>query len=334
MKHTTIALSIIFALLSGFASCNKEKNDTPSQRDYTAVVVPRFSADSAFAYVKKQVDFGPRTPESKAHAQCARFLEEFFTHFSDTVYVQRFPAQLYDGRKVNGVNIIASFLPNAEKRILLAAHWDSRLWADHDPEPAFHKTPIDGANDGASGVGVLMELARLMSQTPPPVGVDIILFDLEDQGQPEWDTSHKINYEQTDWCIGAQYWSTHKHIPFYQPMYGILLDMVGYKEPFFAKEEQSMFYASGTMNKIWTIANQLGYGNIFKDIRTPAIMDDHVFVNRNAKIPMIDIVQHSPNGTFFPHWHTQQDNIDQISPATLEIVGKVVLTAIYSERKE
>lgn len=333
MKHT-LPLSIIIVLLLGFSGCKKEKSASSTQRDYTTVVTPRFSADSAFAYVKKQVDFGPRIPESKAHARCARFLEEFFSRFSDTVCTQPFSARLYDGTEVNGVNIIASFLPNAEKRILLAAHWDSRLWADHDPDEAFHKTPIDGANDGASGVGILMELTRLMSQTAPPVGVDIILFDLEDQGKPEWDTSHSINYEQTDWCLGAQYWSVHKHTPFYQPMYGILLDMVGYKEPFFAKEEQSMFYAAGTMNKIWTIANQLGYGNIFKDVRTSAIMDDHVFVNRNAKIPMIDIVQHYPNGTFFPHWHTRQDNIDQISPATLEMVGKVILTAIYSERKE
>lgn len=333
MKHITfISISIIVIL--GLVGCKKDTTQPVSQHDYTLVATPAFSADSAFSYISKQVNFGPRTPESVAHTQCVRFFEDFFSRLADTIHIQKFPAQLYNGKKVTGTNIIASFLPNLQNRILLAAHWDSRLWADQDPDSNFHKTPIDGANDGASGVGILMEMARLMHHTPPPVGVDIILFDLEDQGKPEWDNSVETNYQQTDWCIGAQYWSSHKHLPFYQPMYGILLDMVGYKEPIFTKEEQSMFYAAGTMNKIWTIAKQLGYGNIFQDVRTGSIMDDHVFVNKLAKIPMIDIVQHSSNGSFFPYWHTQKDNMENISPKTLEIVGKVLLTAIYSERKE
>ncbi|MDR1725644.1 MAG: M28 family peptidase [Bacteroidales bacterium] len=312
-----------------FTSCKKEKISQIESIDYSKVEIPSFNADSAYYYVAKQCDFGSRTPNSQAHNLCLEYLVDFMKQQADTVYVQKFDSKLYNGTKVTGKNIIASFNLEATDRVLLAAHWDSRLWADNDKDASLHKTPVPGANDGASGVGVLMEIARILKSKPLKQGIDIIFFDLEDQGIPEWETKEENN-QQTDWCIGSQYWSQNKHIPFYTANYGILLDMVGYKAARFTKEYQSMGYAASIMNKIWDIAKAKGYEKIFVDVQTSGIMDDHIWVNHHAKIPMIDIVQNDPEGNFFPHWHTTTDDMDAISKETLKIVGEVCLTAIYS----
>jgi Zn-dependent M28 family amino/carboxypeptidase len=242
--------------------------------------------------------------------------------------VQEFSTKLYDGTEVKGKNIIATINLEASDRVLFAAHWDSRLWADNDKDATLHKTPVLGANDGASGVGVLMEMARAIRQKPTKQGIDFIFFDLEDQGAPSW-----ADYEaedQKDWCLGSQYWSQNKHIPFYNASYGILLDMVGYSAARFTKEFQSMGYAGSIMDKVWAIAKAKGYGNIFVDKQSSGVMDDHIWVNHYAKIPMIDIVQNDPDRSFFPHWHTSTDDMRAISKQSLKKVGEVCLTAIYS----
>jgi hypothetical protein len=267
---------------------------------------------------------------SKASQLCGDYLINFMKQYADTVYVQAFSSKLWDGTNVEGRNIIASFNPQASERVVLAAHWDSRLWADEDTNEENHKKAIDGANDGASGVGVLMEIARVFRQKENSQGIDIVFFDLEDQGTPSWAESDVE--DQSDWCLGSQHWSKTPHYPFYTANYGILLDMVGYKNLRFTKEGLSMHYASSIMNKVWDIAAAKGYSNIFINEKTYPIMDDHHWVNMYAKIPMIDIVQNDPTCSFFPFWHTMQDNMENISKESLKIVGDVCLITIFSNQ--
>lgn len=322
---------VIFALLVCFASCKKATEETQSiGTDYAQIETPVFNADSAYHYVKAQCDFGPRTPMSKASQLCGDYLIDFMKQYADTVYVQHFNSSLWDGTNAQGRNIIASFNPESSNRVLLAAHWDSRSWADEDQDATKHKQPIIGANDGASGVGVLMEIARVFRQKENTQGLDIIFFDLEDQGTPSWAESDIE--DQSDWCLGSQYWSKTPHYPFYTATYGILLDMVGYTNLRFTKEGQSMYYASSIMNKVWNIAASKGYSNIFIDQQTYPIMDDHHWVNKDAKIPMIDIVQNDPTCSFFPYWHTMQDDMSNISKESLRIVGEVCLATIFSNQ--
>ena len=327
-KKVGILLMFAAVLTLCFSCGKKQSASVGTTEDYSKIDIPQFSADSAYAYVKAQCDFGPRVPNSKAAKDCGDYIIGFMKQYADTVIVQSFSATLWNGNTVEGRNIIASFNPDSETRVLMAAHWDSRLWADHDPEEANHHTPILGANDGASGVGVLMEIARVFKTKACKQGLDIVFFDLEDQGSPQW--SDVEIEDQSDWCLGSQHWAKNPHTPFYRADYGILLDMVGYKNARFTKEAQSMYYASSTMNKIWDIASAKGYSDIFVSEKTYPIMDDHVWVNQIAKIPMIDIVQNDVSGSFFPYWHTLKDDMEQIDRRTLKIVADVCLTAIYS----
>lgn len=327
-RHGLLAFSFYFLLSTLLVGCHRNSpTPNPATIDYTQVAVPDFNADSAYRYVERQVAFGPRVPGSASHKECAAYLVSTLRRHCDTVMTQSFGATLWDGREVKGQNIIASFRPDSQKRILIAAHWDSRQWADHDSDDSRHHTPIDGANDGASGVGVILELARCMSQQQPSIGIDFILFDLEDQGTPEWSTSH----DAESWCKGAQYWARNPHQPCYTALYGILFDMVGTAQPRFTHEEISRKYASTTLDKVWSVARALGYGSSFPDLKTDPILDDHYYVNHLAGIPTIDIVQNSVEGNFFPHWHTTSDNIDCIETTTLKMVGTVVLKTIYGD---
>lgn len=299
--------------------------------DYNAVSAPAFDADSAYRYVADQVACGYRTPGSEGQSCCAEYLVRQMRRWCDTVMVQNFPATLWDGREVRGKNIIASIEGKegtpANKRVLLAAHWDSRLWADHDPDKANHHKPFDGANDGASGVGVLMEVARAIATQPLDVAVDIIFFDIEDQGVPEWADV----YKEDTWCLGSQYWSRNPHVPYYTAIYGVLLDMVGTQQPHYTKELVSRQYAGNIMNKMWSVADAMGYGGIFVNSETGPILDDHFYVNRLAGIPMIDVVQNNQECSFFKYWHTMGDNIEHVDENTLKIVGEVLLKMLYAD---
>ena len=325
-------LTFISLLLLLFVSCEDNKKTqshrvAESQSQSQRQVVPDFNADSAYHYVKQQLDFGPRVPESEAHAQCVDYLIDFFNAKADTVYVQNFRTRLYNGKGIDGKNIIASFNPDAKKRILLAAHYDSRPFADHDPDEKNWNTPIDGANDGASGVGVLMEIARLLKDNPTKAGIDIILFDLEDYGAPAYENV----MTNDDWALGSQYWSKNPHIYGYRAYFGILLDMVGASNPKFPKEYYSQQFAPSLSNDVWRIARELGYSDYFTNEIGHPINDDHIYVNVIAKIPMIDIIhlENNEDSSFYPYWHTLNDNIEQIDPKTLEMVGDVVLNVIY-----
>ena len=322
-------LAIIAACLLVLAGCkNKETKPAATQAvDYTQVATPEFSVDSAYSYAVAQLAFGNRTPGSKAWEQCAAYIAAQMQYWCDTVIIQPFKATLWDGTMVPGRNIIASLNPQASKRVLLAAHWDSRQWADHDPDEGNHRKPVPGANDGASGVAVLMEMARVMSQMPPSVGVDFIFFDVEDQGQPEW----ADNYEDNTWCKGSQFWAQNRHMPAYTAVYGVLFDMVGTAQPRYTKEQVSRHYAPGLTDKLWGAAAAMGYGNIFVAQNTDPILDDHLYVNQIAGIPMVDIVQNSGTTSFFTHWHTTTDNLNNLSAETMRIVATVTMKTIYGD---
>lgn len=330
MKKILPILALFFAACGGGADQSASQSDSPTI-DYSQVIVPAFNADSAYQFVADQVAFGFRAPSTKAQTQCASYLTRQMRRWCDTVIVQDFPATLWDGSVVRGKNIIASIEASPEastgKRILLAAHWDSRMWADHDSDKNNHHKPILGANDGASGVGVLMEMARVIAAQRPNVSIDFIFFDVEDQGCPEWADS----YVEDSWCKGSQYWSANPHVPYYTAVYGILLDMVGTECPRYTKEEVSRQYAGNVMNKIWSVAAALGYNKIFENTETDPILDDHYYVNRLANVPMVDIVQNTRGISFFEHWHTVDDNLSHINRNTLRITAEVLLKTIYGD---
>lgn len=324
----------IAACLLALAGCKNNQEGrsdsnaaSTSTIDYTQVAIPAFDADSAFGFVAEQLAFGYRHPGTHGHARCAEYLVRTLGRFCDTVINQTFSTTLWDGQKVDGHNIIGSLRPELDKRVLIAAHWDSRQWADHDLDTSNWHKPLLGANDGASGVGVILEMARVMAQMPPDVGVDFVLFDVEDQGIAEW----AGRYEDNTWCKGSQYWAKNPHRMFYTAQYGVLFDMVGTSEPRFTKEEISMGFAQGVMNKMWSCAAALGYGNIFVDDLTGAILDDHLYVNQLLRIPTIDLVQNSPNRSFCEQWHTVNDNISAVDKNTLAIVATVTLKMIYGD---
>jgi len=320
------------ALVSCLLACscgNNATNNTTATTKYIQVS-PDFNADSAYLFVDKQVEFGPRVPNSVEHVACGDYLVGELKRFGAEVIEQRADLKAYDGTILKARNIIGSYNTSNSNRILLFAHWDTRPVSDHDPNPENHNKPVLGANDGASGVGVLLEIARILQQKSTSYGVDIILFDAEDNGVPDF----KDDVSGDWWCLGSQHWSKNPHKPNYKAKYGILLDMVGAPDATFYKEEYSMYYAGSVVEKVWSNARMLGYGKYFVDKKGGAIMDDHIPVNQNLRIPSIDIIQHdkSTNTGFGWYWHTQSDNMNNISKETLKAVGQTVLEVVYKEQ--
>lgn len=290
---------------------------------------PEFSADSAYSFIQQQVDFGPRVPNTEPHRETREWLVSKFEEYGLEVTEQNFETRAYDGTNLDLTNIIASWNPQASKRILLAAHWDTRPMADKDTQRI--DEPIDGANDGASGVGVLLEIARIITSNAnqPAVGIDFILFDGEDYGEPEH--TNRRNNQQIWWALGSQHWSRNPHQAGYTAYYGILLDMVGGKNARFYREGYSMQYAKNIVQKVWNNAHNLGHGDFFQMRNAGEIIDDHVFVNEIAKIPMIDIIDFSPDYGFGRFHHTHDDSMEIIDRRTLRAVGETVLLTIYQE---
>ena len=319
-------------------SCESSKN-TPDKitprKPRKILTVPSFNSDSAYAFIEDQLAFGPRVPNTPSHTMCAEYLLRKLKGYGAKVYLQPFSDIAYNGTRLYLKNIIGSYNTKAKKRILLAAHWDTRPYADKDSERRYE--PIDGANDGASGVAVLLEIARIFQENDKPeVGVDLVFFDGEDYGEhQEVQVSPlKNGLVQIWWCLGSQYWSTQPHIQNYSAYFGILLDMVGGRNARFYKEGGSMQFAPKVVRKVWKTARSLGYSNYFVDINSPGITDDHIFVNRDARIPMISIVEYDPGSPsyYFPSYHhTNNDNIDIIDKQTLQAVGETVLYTVYTE---
>ena len=330
MLKSTIFIVAISCLI---ISCKtKSSSESASENTTTSLVkAPTFSGDSAYNYIEAQVKFGPRVPNSSAHQKAGDYLVQKLKQVGCAVIEQKFIATTYDGKKLNARNIIGSINPAATKRIILASHWDSRPTADED---STNKTgPIAGANDGASGVGVLIELARTIQQATqkPNVGIDIIFFDVED-----WGNSSLAKDPFGGFCLGSQYWAANKHTPNYSAYYGILLDMVGAKGATFPREGFSVKYAGDINRNVWNIASQLGYSMYFIDQDGGSITDDHLPVNETAKIPMIDIIHTQVKGsskTFFEDWHTHEDDMRNIDRQTLKAVGQVLIQTLYQEEK-
>lgn len=286
--------------------------------------VPVFNADSAYSFVEKQVSFGPRNPNSEGHRLTKDYLLDKLRSYAGarSVFAQEFTEQGYEGDTLRLTNIIAAFNTQSSDRIMLCAHWDTRPRADEDslnPEK-----PILGADDGGSGVGVLLEMARLLSRELPEIGVDIVLFDGEDYGK-------KGSLDK--YFLGSRYWANNPPVKNYSPRFGILLDMVGGVDAQFPKEKYSLRYAPALVNEIWSIAEEKNYSQYFLDQKGSAISDDHVVINRILNIPTIDIIRHRPDTediTFAPYWHTRNDNMDIISRETLQAVGDVLAELIYN----
>jgi len=311
-----------------------QTTSTQAAQPVITTKAPDFSADFAYYFVERQVAFGPRVPNSPAHRKCGDYLIATLKRYGGEVTVQDFTATAYDRTKLAARNIIAAFNPQASKRILLAAHWDTRHVADKDSVQI--RQPIAGANDGASGVGVLLEIARTLATAnpKPTVGVDIILFDVEDYGIPEYEDRNKYIGAETNieyYCLGSQHWGRNLHKPGYSAYFAILLDMVGGKNASFYKEGSSMESAPSITDQIWTIGQALGYGQYFRNQLAPAITDDHVFISRYARIPAIDIIDFSPEGHFGDYHHTHADNMQIIDKNSLKAVGQTVLQVLYQE---
>ena len=333
MKRFLLFVGIVIT----FISCDNGNapKQTAQKQEKKNVVVPAFSGDSAYYFVKRQCDFGPRVPGSAPHQQCAEWLVETLNDFADTVFVQEFKTRVYDGKVFDGKNIIAAFNPEAKKRIIIASHWDSRPFADNDPDEKNWQTPIDGANDGASGCGIMLEMARVIitHRIDQNIGIDLIFFDLEDYGAPKW--ADESLHDDLSWGLGSQYWSKKPHISGYSAFYGILLDMVGASNPRFPKEYYSQVNATWVQNKVWRIARDMGYDEYFTNELGDPINDDHIYMIHYAGIPTIDLIHlvgdENRTSCFCPQWHTVNDNIEQIEKSTLQMVGNVLMKVVYNE---
>lgn len=310
----------IVLLLIALSSCEKEPKKLPQKA--IKVSVPKFNPDSAFSFIEQQISFGPRPINSEGHADCKNWIVQKLKAYKFEVIEQPFEATSFKGEKLKGANIIGRFNSDIKERVLLCAHWDTRPMAEKDT--INRDAPILDADDGGSGVGVLLEIARQINNKPIPMGLDIVFFDAEDYG------SNEENQDYT-WGLGSQYWSKNMHEKDYQVKYGILLDMVGSKGATFPKEGFSMRSAANVVEKIWKLAGQIGKGKYFENRRIPPITDDHRFIIENTKIPMVDIINVSKEGKFGFYHHTHSDNLEIIDKQTLNAVGQVVLAVIYNE---
>ncbi|MBR3091891.1 MAG: M28 family peptidase [Bacteroidaceae bacterium] len=331
MKGRLLILSLT-VLMASCSSCGGEKGNEGGTIGTMESIAPTFNADSAYSYVAQQCAFGPRTMNSAAHDSCGNFIAREMARHGAVVFNQYADLQLYDGTPIRARNIIASFDTANACRVLVCAHWDTRPWADHDANKTNVLTPIDGANDGASGVAVLLEIARLLHQEQPAVGVDLVCFDAEDCGVPDW-ADYDGNTEDT-WCLGSQYWSLRVSSSGYSARFGILLDMVGGANTVFCKEQLSMHFAPSIVDKVWSAGQRIGYSKYFPNSIGGGVTDDHVAVNRKAGIPCIDIVgTNADNMQGFPvTWHTLDDNLQHIDRQILKAVGQTVLEVIYNEK--
>jgi len=334
MKQS-IRLFFLLLIAAFVASCGSNKKTANGADAATAEPVgPAFNADSAYQYCQNQCDFGPRTMNSTAHNKCGEWIMVQFKRHGMTVTPQRTTLRGYDGTELNALNIIAEYRPELTERTLLCAHWDSRPWADNDPDSTKWHTPVMAANDGASGIAVMLEVARLLSAdtTKLNMGVDFVCFDAEDWGLPQWETRYQDN---NSWALGAQYWAANPHKHCYTARFGILLDMVGGQGARFYKEGMSQQYAPTIVEKVWAAAKTVGYESLFPDSEGGMITDDHVPVNETAKIPTVDIIPYYPDcrqSNFGPTWHTVNDDMRHIDRNTLKAVGQTVVQVLWSER--
>ena len=332
-------LALATAATFGLTACPADKpTETTTPPPAALPKAPAFNADTAYAYTARQVAFGPRVPNSKAHVACGNYLAATLRRFGLKVLEQPFEAMTFDGTHIKGRNIIAQINPQATRRIAVFAHWDTRPFADADK--AHKNAPMDGASDGASAVATALEIARTLTQQPasaaPGVGVDIMLMDAEDWGHDDAyqsDVPNKLAGSGTDsWCLGSQYWAKHVLPVGYKAEYGVLLDMVGAKNGHFTREGTSLKNARAAVDKIWDTAAKIGYSDYFQYTDTGEILDDHVYTAQGG-VPTVDIYDHPPfGGEYFPAYHhTTADNMSIIDRKTMKAVGQTVVQVLYNE---
>jgi len=336
-KFAILSVGILPAILLLTGCPKSNSNDTLTKADSAKAVtepvisVPAFNADSAYYYTQTQVDFGPRIPGTAAHKKCLDFIFAELTRDSLHPTIQTTKAKTFDGKHFEVDNVIAQSDPKNTVRIMLCTHWDTRPWADLDTSKI--NESFDGADDGASGVAMLLELAKHLKGAG--IGVDLVFFDLEDYGQQAGVNGEDKKYPEQDntWCIGSQYWANNLPTNYIMPRYGILLDMVGGKDAQFPMEGTSMMYAPKVVDKIWNLAAHLGYGSYFTRDQTGATIDDHLYVNKLAGIPTIDIVHYDTKTRDYPYFHHKHsDNMKVIDKSTMKMVGNLLLNVIYREK--
>ncbi len=323
-KNLSIFIILIFA--AAFNSCsdkNEEQKSKPLYELNSADNIPKFNAESAYNYIEAQVKAGPRNPGSNGHKQMLIYLQNELKKFADEIQLQSFSYNGYEGEVLNLTNIIGRFNPENKNRILLCAHWDTRPRAEHATVDSKKNLPIIGANDGASGVGVLLEISNILKQQKVNYGVDIVLLDGEDYGK-----ENDLNY----FCLGSKYFAANYYKNSY-PAFGILLDMVGDKEAEFFKEGNSILYASDVVDMIWNIA-ELKNASIFSAKEGSTIYDDHIPLNQ-AGIKTVDIIDADFVGARSSnkrrnYWHSENDTMENISKETLQQVGDVLTYFLYS----
>ena len=280
--------------------------------------VPEFSGERAFQHLEKQCSFGPRNPGSEGYKKCLKYLMQELQSTADTVWTQPFTYNdPHRGDTYNLQNIIAQFNPNAKKQILFGAHWDTRPWSDKELDVKDQNNPLIGANDGASGVAVLLEIAHILKVNPSETGVIIIFFDGEDLGMAG---------ENRSYAQGSQYFS--QNLPFPKPDHAIILDMVGDQHLHFPIERFSYSHAPQLVRKIWKLANKLNLP-AFDQSLGYTIYDDHVPLWENANIPAINIIDFDYPHEYDNYWHTLEDTPDKCSAGSLEQVGILLTYHIY-----
>lgn len=319
-------------IISMCCSCKSTKK-TDNDTETMVAVGPEFNADSAYLFCEKQCDFGPRTMNSDAHDKCGAWIVDKFKQYGCSVIEQKADLKAYDGTMLKSNNIIASYKPEQTTRILLCAHWDCRPWADNDPDSTNWRKPVMGANDGASGIAVMLEIARQLQKSDSlNIGVDFVCFDAEDWGIPQWSD---VEDNGDSWALGAQYWAENPHKAGYEARFGILLDMVGGTGARFYQEGMSKQYAQPIVNKIWTAARAAGYESLFPNEQGGYVTDDHIPVNQKTKISTADIIAFYPNcqqSSFGPTWHTVNDTMENVDRNILKAVGQTVIQVLFSEK--
>ena len=301
---------ILVLVLILFFSCNTEPRNLKD--------IPNFDSNKAFTYLVKQCEFGPRNPGSSGHLEFSNYLETFLSELEGNLIIQEFIyTEPITNMERNGKNFIIQFNENAEYRLLLGAHWDTRSLSDQDEEVENQSLPVLGANDGASGTSVLMELATIISEKNPEIGIDIVFFDAEDggfSGQPE------------TFALGSRFFA--ENLPIVKPNFAIIVDMVGDKNLSIPIERISYNIAPEKVKEIWNLAEELSLP-AFKKTIDLEIYDDHVPLWEVAAIPAIDIIDFQYPNMFYNHWHTQRDTPENCSPQSLGQVGNLLVNYIY-----
>lgn len=277
-----------------------------------------FDGQTAFGYIEKQVGFGPRIPGTKAHQQMATWLDSLLRRRADTVVVQSWNHVTVNGDTLQLRNFLARFNPSAQKRILFLAHWDSRPRAD-SPLSRDSTKPVLGANDGGSGVALLLGVADVLKRTPPAIGVDLLFVDGEDYGD--------FTKAPADVLIGSRYYGAHQ-VAGPKPLYAVLFDLIADKDLQIYQEGNSLVGAPEVVELVWDTAKDWGYGGYFIASPRHTLIDDHLELQK-AGIRAIDVVDFD-----YPAWHTQYDTIDKVSPASLQVVGDVATALVRRETRD